>query len=344
MGDCISTCKPGYTGNPCKACVAGTYKATDYDASCSSCPVGSNSATASTTPSTCRCNVGYTGPDGCECSVCAADTYRSYMGGPDMNPSDNSALVCTDLPWINYFDATCEEYQEYQEFCYHDAKHYCCVCEGVYVDMYPHVGDNGMDPTSAWSLFLVAQTTPVPTCTSCPANSASPTASTTLSACQCNTGSTGSNRGLCLLCGKGKYKVANGTAVCTDCESGTYSTMVGTTSNICQMCRIYSNSLMAIDECTCKVGYSGRYGASCTFCENGNYEDNTMSGICNLCPDMSTSPAGSSLMGACVCTAGHIRTLQQTRYAITAGVNYTWDRSRDVGTSEYSDTLSKLGI
>jgi hypothetical protein len=57
-------CKPGYTGEACRACAAGTYKVQTGSQACTACPALSRSAAASTAVTDCLCNAGSTGPNG----------------------------------------------------------------------------------------------------------------------------------------------------------------------------------------------------------------------------------------------------------------------------------------
>ena len=92
-------CKAGYSGpdgGPCEICTAGSYKEAVGSAACSSCPVdtflasegavsrgactacpaNSHAPAGSTDSWNCKCDAGYTGPDGGMCRVCAAGTYK----------------------------------------------------------------------------------------------------------------------------------------------------------------------------------------------------------------------------------------------------------------------------
>ena len=100
---CISpACNAGYTGPDgiCSTCAAGTYKVGIGSASCTpcvtgkysitpaataetvclSCPVNSNSPSQSSVVTVCKCNVGYSGPDGDVCAPCAPGTYKDTIG------------------------------------------------------------------------------------------------------------------------------------------------------------------------------------------------------------------------------------------------------------------------
>ena len=55
---------PGYTGQPCATCSAGTYKVEMGDQACTVCPAFSSSAEASMARTDCICQKGATGPNG----------------------------------------------------------------------------------------------------------------------------------------------------------------------------------------------------------------------------------------------------------------------------------------
>jgi len=112
------------------------------------------------------------------------------------------------------------------------------------------------------------------TCQACPLNSDSPIGSFDSSQCECNAGFTGANAGPCTNCIPGKYKDETGDAACSDCVTGKYS------------------DKPASDRCT--------------LCPEGKYSDKlaSASDLCQLCPNQSTSPEGSSLITDCVCNMG----------------------------------------
>ncbi|NBV31792.1 MAG: hypothetical protein EBR93_04585, partial [Bacteroidetes bacterium] len=86
MYDC--KCNAGYTGNnggPCQACVAGTYKSALGSEVCQLCPEDSDTddVSGSTLISFCKCNIGYTGPDGGPCLACEIGKYKTVVGSHD---------------------------------------------------------------------------------------------------------------------------------------------------------------------------------------------------------------------------------------------------------------------
>lgn len=84
--DCI--CNAGFEGDrgsACTECAAGKYRAfADSIAvdsySCSHCPAFSISPAGSIAQADCKCNAGYTGPDGGSCTLCDVNTYKETSG------------------------------------------------------------------------------------------------------------------------------------------------------------------------------------------------------------------------------------------------------------------------
>ena len=94
----------GYTadanGKECEACVAGKYKeatgttdcheceagtysttvAARSPGTCTDCPANSGSAAGSWAVGGCKCNAGFTGPDGGSCEECPAGSYKEASG------------------------------------------------------------------------------------------------------------------------------------------------------------------------------------------------------------------------------------------------------------------------
>ena len=97
------TCHKGYSGSDgvaCTACAQGSYKPTNgsaacslcaqgkysnkngesYESACTACPMHTYSGDGSGLRTNCSCNLGYTGPDGSECSECLAGSYKDVNG------------------------------------------------------------------------------------------------------------------------------------------------------------------------------------------------------------------------------------------------------------------------
>jgi hypothetical protein len=64
------------------ACSAGFYLFGETQGSeeCKQCPTYSNSPAASEELTDCKCNAGYSGPNGATCVVCAAGKYKNTVG------------------------------------------------------------------------------------------------------------------------------------------------------------------------------------------------------------------------------------------------------------------------
>jgi hypothetical protein len=92
--------------------------------------------------------------------------------------------------------------------------------------------------------------------------SSAPVRSTSLTGCTCNAGWTGPDGGTCTAFEAGKYQTLSGTATCTDCAAGTFSTAVGASAtSTCSACPSNSNSSAgsaAFTTCACSGGYYQR--------------------------------------------------------------------------------------
>jgi hypothetical protein len=194
--------------------------------------------------------------------------------------------------------------------------------------------------------WKVASPGPDVECTDCPTNSNSPARLSSVkgTSCTCNAGSTGPNGGPCEPCVAGKYKTLTGTATCTNCGAGTYSSAgstacmgcgagtysaaVGATASWrCSPCP--SNSISpvgssALTSCTCSTGSTGPNGGLCAPCAAGKYKELTGTvtctpcgagtysaavgataiSKCSACPPNSNSPAGSAAFTSCTCNTG----------------------------------------
>ena len=113
------------------------------------------------------------------------------------------------------------------------------------------------------------------TCSACPANSSSPAASSTLTACTCPAGYTGPDGEACSECGAGKYKTAAGSnaTACSDCAVGQYQEMTG--ASACLTCADGATSFEKGTQCFCLIGYSGDPSIRCTACPPGQYWEPT---------------------------------------------------------------------
>ena len=331
-------CNKGYTGTnggTCTACLAGKYKtqggpgecllcgADKYStqvgmfdvAGCSSCPANSQSLEGSNAITKCRCNAGYSGPDGQACTACEEAKYKDSVGGtPCIScPASSNTLQTASSARVD------------------------CLCNNGYT------GPNGGSCTACGMGKYKASVGPS-ACTNCPSHTwTEQNAKDELTDCVCNKGFIGPNGGVCTSCGPGKYKDVVGDFYCVDCGSGTFSAASGAGSGAtcqqcpanqyaatasgaseCLNCPAYSTAAMGtwgVSNCKCNAGYSGDDGSTCTLCEAGKFEAiNTgnpydYDNKCVDCPDHSHSLAGTyyyhanppagTVSGSCTCNAGY---------------------------------------
>jgi len=308
------TCNPGYTGadgGPCEACVAGKYKDITGSANCTSCPSNSYSDAGSDAVTNCVCNVGYSGPDGGACTACLAGKYKDITG----------SAPCTDCPSNTVSDEASDEEAD-------------CVCNVGY-----RVVNVSSASCEACETGKYKNTSGNEECVSCPANSTSPPASTSVTACSCNGGYAGADGGACTQCAVNAYENTstdicspcpansqspagsddvtdcicnagytggvNGTA-CLACEAGKYKAVAG--SEACTECasnEISPSASTAVDTCVCVPGYF-LDGGVCTECASGTFKNTTGDGSCTNCPSFSTTQAtASTSLSDCICNAGY---------------------------------------
>ena len=327
----VEVCKVGNTGpigGPCTPCAAGSYKDTTGSAPCTACGVGQYSivvASASSMPclaclantaspagsssfaacvTVTDCWAGHTGPYGGPCTACVAGTYKSVTGsatctacpaGTTSQVASTSSAACIvadcNAGYTGPSGGPCA----------------ACVA-GKYKDV---TGSTACTDCGSGKYSTTTAATVATTCLACPADTTSPTASTSSAACistACNPGYTGPD-GICSTCAAGTYKVGTGSAACMACVAGTYSTIpAATAETACLACPTNSNSpsqSSADTSCTCNIGYFGPPGGVCAPCAAGSYKDDTVSVSCTSCPAFSSSAPASKSIDFCVCGPGH---------------------------------------
>jgi hypothetical protein len=147
--------------------------------------------------------------------------------------------------------------------------------------------------------------------------------------CTCNKGYTGPDGVECAACDAGGFKDTNGSAACTLCSQGKYSTATAAiVQGTCQDCPLYTYSGVGsglLTNCTCNKGYTGPDGEKCKACIAGTYKDVNGSSPCSLCnqgkystetgeiseatcsdcPAHTYSGAGSIVQENCTCNKGY---------------------------------------
>ena len=369
INDCI--CTPGYTAGGgsvvCTGCSTGKYKVGSGPAVCTDCGVNKYSeAVAATAEATCtncpgvlgtsvslagngllggcKCNLGYTGPDGAVCSACIAGKYKTATGAAlcDLCAVDTFSTViakttsdctqCSNINRLNFITDGTTGQDELTD----------CKCEPGYTGVdgetcYGCVA--GKYKTTAGSVdctlcgqgkFSTATASATgAVCLNCPTNSNAPLGSSAAAGCTCDAGYTGPG-GLvaCSVCLAGTFKVATGPAACSICPADWYSTAVGATSDTCQTCPANSMSSAGSSlesQCVCKPGYTGPNGGPCIACVAGKFKTTSGTAECTDCPlhtfsvvtakadstcsacltNAVTLQTGSALATQCVCNLGY---------------------------------------
>ncbi|EKX31733.1 hypothetical protein GUITHDRAFT_122074 [Guillardia theta CCMP2712] len=307
------TCPAGFSdasSSSCLACAADSFRPFSQSNLCLGCPLHSTTNGIEGSPSSlsCACNMGYTGPDGGNCSACAESTYKNVTGN----------ATCDQCPVHSYSPSSSES-------------RYDCEC------MPGYTGVNGFDCTACTnntfkSAYGAGQ------CFSCGDHSVGPSSSTSKSSCSCDVGYTPKDS-YCAPCDFNYFKSTVGNVLCTKCPSDTVTTTVASetsedcvcvgglylnASGQCQGCRegFYLNPTNAFclecpqnmtssrdsqsyAACRCLKGYYGSVGGYCTACPEGKYKDYEGPGQCYDCLGTETSALGSTSSSDCVCNPGY---------------------------------------
>ena len=290
-------CSAGYVGTnggTCAGCPASTYKDAPGSASCSSCPANAQALPISTTADSCRCNAGYTGLDGEACTACAAGSYKDSVG----------EAACVPCAAGKFLEASAADTNA------------CVACSaGTYSEM-PGASAEGMCLRCANATYSeTVGAFSASTCISCPANSSSPSGSSTAGSCLCNVGYTGPDGGECSACAPGTFKDARGSADCTECAAGSYLTEAGAYLPAqCVNCRqgTFSTTSAATSSETCVAcparsssTSSGAYSESSCVCDENFYGSG--GAACSACPLLQFRPGvvdRATTQADCLCLAG----------------------------------------
>jgi hypothetical protein len=311
-------CNSGWTGSnggPCSACALNYYKSVVGSASCTAC--GSNSNTLGLTGCAsiidCKCNIGYTGPDGGVCQRCKKDSYKATNGSVDcidcpsnsgvVSQGSTSLTACTcDVGYTGNDGGPCLpcDIGKYKTLtgssvCLscpvlattnnvgQTAKSNCICSPGNF-----GTGSSSCSPCSA--NYYKANAGDAAGCTSCPSFTISSTGSIT---CQCQAGYEGNDLGPCIPCTWGKYKASVGTGSCTSCGHYSNTTSLHSTSDT---------------DCQCILGYTptGSNG-TCEECQINTYKDVIGNSSCIACPSLQVTNGitAASDINQCQCPIGY---------------------------------------
>jgi hypothetical protein len=301
-------CRDGYieVEGDCIPCPEDTYQTGNQCLQCNSDQIAPNASTF------CRCKPGFESLGG-GCSACPIGFFRQFT----------TDLLCTRCP---EFTTTLQTQSVSIDQCVCNpgyslsptstpASPRCTACpEGTYQN-----GTNGP-------------------CVTCPYNSFSLPASSSVFACACFKGFLNSlqectqcaasfyfDGAACSLCPVGSMSLAQSEGIesclcdrgyggtfgtdCVQCSPGRYKDSVG--SEDCEECPPFSRSLVHgakdVSQCFCVEGYEGTGGDVCSLCRLGFYKSVVAAEKCSPCPSNSNTPmTGATSISACTCNPGFL--------------------------------------
>jgi len=195
QSDCV--CTPGFTGDTCLACPAGTAKAASGPLPCPGCPEDTFSSSGSTVCSPCHAN---SASSANSASAGACVCVEGFGAAPV-----NGVPLCVQCVGGQFKNpsGSCESFPVGQ-FASDGMLTVCVDCTpGTYADAPGAVS-----------------------CESCPANSHSPAGSYSIDACECLPGYESSTE--CTACLYGHYKPATADDACLPCPAGKSTPTTGT--------------------------------------------------------------------------------------------------------------------
>ena len=287
---------------------------------CTECPPHSFSGHGSISILNCTCNKGYSGPDGWMCTACRAGTYKDVNGSTPCTPCLQGKY---STPSAAIFASVCIQCPTHSHSGIGSGLLTHCICNKGYTGpdgvactaciMGTYKGTNGSLPCSPCSQGKYSTETGETlesTCSDCPAHTFSGAGSIAQDNCTCNKGYTGPDGAECAACEAGGFKDVNGSAACTLCAQGKYSTVTAAIFGAtCLDCPSYTDSGAGsglLTNCTCNKGYTGPDGSECAACIAGTYKDINGSAPCSLCDKGKYSlTVGSIAESGCTsCSAG----------------------------------------
>ena len=276
---CTFQCSAGSTGPPgaCVLCVAGKYKTSAGSAACTdcgtttysvtvgasasstclACPSNANAPVSSSASAACTCNAGFTGPNGGVCSGCVAGKYKDVTGSgvcsscPGGTYSTTVGATVSSVCIVCPVNSTSAASSSAIAGCSCNAGSsgpnggVCTACvAGKYKTSSGSVACTDCG-AGTYSAVIGASTSA--TCSACPGNTSSPSASVSIGNCVCNAGFTGPDGGVCQLCAPNTYKTTTGDSNCTNCPVNTMTLGVFNIN---------------LDACVCNAGYSPKQFAN----------------------------------------------------------------------------------
>ena len=263
----------------CQACASGKYNA-NANGTCQDCPTSSSTdgLTGSTSITACKCNAGYSGPDGGACAICGADYYKAATGAAPCSacPSHSSTATVQGSTAVS-----------------------ACKCDAGYA------GDLAVDASCSACAAGFAKPGAGPgACYECAGRDAhsvaiNPTASV---ACVCAEGYFWDSL-VCAACPTAYFKDSTGNV--STCHA------LDPSEECCQ-CSVYKTTAAsasdAAEDCLCIAGYEGGTGTDeCVECAVGKYKSGLGSTACEACAmGGTTTGVASTQASACVSNVGYV--------------------------------------
>lgn len=284
-----------------ETCAAGSYS-TLNSSTCTNCPAGTYSPTASATSQIdCKaCNAGtYSGASGASsvgtCVPCLPDEYSTVVGG-------TSVAVCQQCPLNSYSPSGSQSLSS-------------CVCDPGYS------GANGGECIACGANVWCLNGRQNP----CPLNSISPVTSSQISQCLCRPGFYGDatvptvdSATICKVCKENHFCIGGAVNHTEACADGKYSLPGSDDVGDC-VCPVHavSRQMSSVSkQCVCESGYFKMHtplallgGWRCELCKPGEfcYDNNN-----KTCPPFSVSEGEARSVLDCYCRPGFMNATVQT--------------------------------
>ena len=299
-------CDTGFEGDlnssyaVCTPCAYGKYKSSVGTDLCVDCPANSDTLRpGAQSVDECMCNMGWSGaltlPES-ECTVCAADKYKSTVGPDGCLQCPVGAGTQTVNGSISVYNCSCQVGNEiHEERTRTQTITSCRVCQ-------PNFYKDNAGPN------LCLQCTPHST--TLDDNGALVNGSTTVTACKCDPGYVGDivDAGTsCQECAVDTYKENSGTAACDAClDARPYTNTNGLTGRA------------LVSDCVCQIGYGwfdtdatdgtdGDVDANgaplCQACPADTYKDVSATEVCKSCTadSITNGLTAQTIVSACLC-------------------------------------------
>jgi len=305
---------------PCTECSQGKYSTKTgeiSDTTCDDCPSHAYSGSGCII---CTCMKGYTGPDGVACTACIAGTYK-HVNGSSPCTLCSPGKYSTETGEV--LESSCDACPAHTHSSGGSASIMSCTCNQGYT------GPNGESCTACsvgtykdvdgpavctfcsrgkYSTAVAAMSEA--TCLGCPSYTYSGLGSGNVTNCTCTKGFTGPDGVECTACVAGTFKDMNGSAPCSLCERGKYSTVTAAMAeSTCVGCPSYSESGPGSynkTHCRCHPGFSSKAaGQKCTACAPNTFKAVNGSSACITCDEGKFSSTSTTAVACTICQQGY---------------------------------------